>query len=102
MRENGFITEEEADKAKNQPIKVRSGTDNGRVHAEYIAETVRQLVYAQYGDEAYTRGLNVFTTTAGDVAWVCGKSTNSPAGSTAVGTAATSVADKYLPKACQS
>ena len=23
---------------------------------------VRQLVYAQYGDEAYTRGLNVFTT----------------------------------------
>jgi penicillin-binding protein 1A len=30
--------------------------------AEYIAETVRQLVYAQYGDETYTRGLNVFTT----------------------------------------
>jgi penicillin-binding protein 1A len=62
MQENGFITQEEADQAKNQPIRIRSGTDNGRVHAEYIAETVRQLVYAQYGDDAYTRGLNVFTT----------------------------------------
>ncbi len=62
MQENGFITQEDAEKAKKQPIKVRSATDDGRVHAEYVAETVRQLVYAQYGDEAYTRGLNVFTT----------------------------------------
>ncbi|MEO8655422.1 MAG: transglycosylase domain-containing protein, partial [Ramlibacter sp.] len=62
MQENAFITAEEADKAKKQELKIRNGTDNTRVHAEYIAETVRQLVYAQYGDEAYTRGLNVFTT----------------------------------------
>ncbi len=32
------------------------------MHAEYVAETVRQLVYNQYGDETYTRGLNVYTT----------------------------------------
>jgi penicillin-binding protein 1A len=62
MEENGFITPEEAQAAKKQELVVRSGPDNTRVHAEYIAETVRQLVYAQYGDEAYTRGLNVFTT----------------------------------------
>jgi penicillin-binding protein 1A len=62
MQENSFITAEEADKAKKQELKIRDGTDNTRVHAEYVAETVRQLVYAQYGDEAYTRGLNVFTT----------------------------------------
>jgi penicillin-binding protein 1A len=62
MQENGFITAEEADAAKTEELKVRSGGDNTKVHAEYIAETVRQLVYAQYGDEAYTRGLNVFTT----------------------------------------
>jgi penicillin-binding protein 1A len=62
MQENGFITAEEADAAKKQELKIRTGVDNTRVHAEYIAETVRQLVYAQYGDEAYTRGLNVFTT----------------------------------------
>ena len=62
MEANGFITAEEAEAAKKQELKIRSGADNTRVHAEYVAETVRQLVYAQYGDEAYTRGLNVFTT----------------------------------------
>ena len=32
------------------------------VHAEYVAETARQLIFSQYGDEAYTRGLNVYLT----------------------------------------
>jgi penicillin-binding protein 1A len=62
MEDNGFITAEEAEVAKKQELKIKSGADTTRVHAEYVAETVRQLVYAQYGDEAYTRGLNVFTT----------------------------------------
>ncbi len=62
MHENGFITAEDAETAKRQELKIRTGGDNFRVHAEYVAETARQLVYAQYGDEAYTRGLNVFTT----------------------------------------
>jgi penicillin-binding protein 1A len=62
MQENGFITAQEAEAAKKQELKVRSGGDNSRGHADYIAETVRQLVHAQYGDEAYTRGLNVYTT----------------------------------------
>ena len=62
MLENGFISAEQAESAKKQELHVRSGGDNTKVHAEYIAETVRQLVYAQYGDETYTRGLNVFTT----------------------------------------
>ena len=62
MEENGFITAQEAEAAKKEELHVRSGGDNTKVHAEYIAETVRQLVYAQYGDETYTRGLNVFTT----------------------------------------
>ncbi len=62
MQENGFITAAEAESAKKQELKVRSGHDNARVHAEYVAETVRQLMYAQYGDETYTRGLNVYTT----------------------------------------
>ncbi len=66
MQENGFITAEQADAAKKQELKVRTGGDNTKVHGEYVAETVRQLVYAQYGDEAYTRGLNVFTTIKAD------------------------------------
>jgi len=62
MQENGFITAEQAVAAKNEEIKVKSSADNTKVHAEYVAETVRQLMFAQYGDETYTRGLNVYTT----------------------------------------
>jgi penicillin-binding protein 1A len=32
------------------------------VHAEYVAEMVRQMLYAQYHDETYTRGFTVTTT----------------------------------------
>lgn len=62
MLENGFITAEQADAAKQEPLRVKSGSDNTSVHAEYVAETVRQLMFAQYGAETYTRGLNVYTT----------------------------------------
>lgn len=62
MLDNGFITQAQADIAKEEDIKVRTGPDTTRVHAEYVAETVRQLIFAQYGEEAYTRGLNVTTT----------------------------------------
>jgi penicillin-binding protein 1A len=62
MLENGFITAEEAATAKKEELVIKSSTDNTKVHAEYVAETVRQLMYAQYGDETYTRGLNVYTT----------------------------------------
>src|SRR6478609_9294141 len=47
MEDNGFITAEEAQAAKKQELKIRSANDRTGVHAEYVAETVRQLVYAQ-------------------------------------------------------
>ncbi|MBU3737330.1 MAG: PBP1A family penicillin-binding protein [Rhodoferax sp.] len=62
MLDNGFITEAQAAAAKKEEIHVRSSSDSNRVHAEYVAETVRQLMFAQYGDLTYTRGLNVHTT----------------------------------------
>jgi penicillin-binding protein 1A len=62
MLDNGFITSAQADAAKLEPIKVKSNADNTTVHAEFVAETVRQLMFAQYGDATYTRGLNVYTT----------------------------------------
>ena len=67
MLDNGFITAEQAATAKKEELKVKTNSDNSRVHAEYVAETVRQLMYTQYGDETYSRGLNVYTTLrAGD------------------------------------
>jgi len=62
MEENNFITSAQASAAKKEVLKIRSGPNAGRVHAEFIAETVRQLVFSQYGDSTYTRGLNVYTT----------------------------------------
>ena len=62
MQDNGFITAEQAIAAKAEVLVVKTGLDAGRVHAEYIAETVRQMVFNQYGDQTYTRGMNVFTT----------------------------------------
>ncbi|MDB5886326.1 MAG: penicillin-binding protein family [Polaromonas sp.] len=62
MEQNGFITAQQAKSAREEELHIRTGRDAGRVHAEYVAETVRQLVFNQYGDETYTRGLNVYTT----------------------------------------
>ena len=62
MLENGFITADQAATAKKEELKVKTNSDNSRVHAEYVAEMVRQLMFTQYGDETYTRGLNVYTT----------------------------------------
>ena len=67
MLDNNFITAEQAAAAKKQELKIKAFNNPNRLHAEYVAEMVRQLMYAQYGDETYTRGLNVVTTlNAGD------------------------------------
>nr|WP_259374265.1 penicillin-binding protein 1A [Calidifontimicrobium sp. SYSU G02091] len=61
MLEVGFIDEAEHARARAQELRYRRPSEV-RVHAEHAAETARQLVFAQYGEEAYTRGLNVTLT----------------------------------------
>ena len=61
MLENGFITEAQRDEALAQKLTYRPASDVA-VHAEYAAETARQFVFSQYGEETYTRGLNVYLT----------------------------------------
>ncbi|MBL8361137.1 MAG: penicillin-binding protein 1A [Rubrivivax sp.] len=58
MYDNAFITEQQRDDALAQVLRYRTQSDVA-VHAEFVAEAVRQLVFAQYGDGTYTRGLNV-------------------------------------------
>jgi penicillin-binding protein 1A len=62
MEDNGYITAAQAKEAKAEPLALRTSGDKRTLHAEYVAETVRQMVFAQYGQETYTRGLNVYTT----------------------------------------
>ena len=62
MVENNFITEAEGAEAKKQELVLKNSLRDTPVHAEFATEMVRQLMYAQYGDETYSRGLNVYTT----------------------------------------
>ena len=63
MQENGFITAQEAQTAKAQVLQIKSAANRPQlVHAEYVSEMVRQLMFDQYGDATYTRGLDVVTT----------------------------------------
>ncbi len=58
MLENGFITEAEHDAALAETLSYHTPRSSG-IHAEYAAETARQMIFAQYGEAAYSRGLNV-------------------------------------------
>ncbi|KAF1050709.1 MAG: Penicillin-binding protein 1A [Burkholderia gladioli] len=62
MRELGYITPQQYDEAVKEEIHTRTPGNQYAVHAEYISEMVRQMMYAQYKDETYTRGLTVTTT----------------------------------------
>ncbi len=62
MLDNGFITAAQAQAARDEPLRIRPPSGSDRVRAEYVAEMVRQAVFAQYGEETYVRGLNVYTT----------------------------------------
>ena len=62
MEENGFITKEQAVAAKQEELHIRTAMSSLNTHADYVAEMARQLMFAQYGQDIYTRGLNVYTT----------------------------------------
>src|SRR5947208_2032129 len=63
MRELGHISEQQAADAAKAPLHVRREVDDfAGLHGEFLAEMVRQAVYEQYPDEAYTKGFRVYTT----------------------------------------
>jgi penicillin-binding protein 1A len=62
MHSLGYITDAQFEAAKVEPLKIKTDSGEFGVHAEYVAEMARQLVYEQFKEETYTRGLNVFTT----------------------------------------
>ncbi len=61
MFATGFITEAQHDEALDEVLRYRMQSDS-LMFGEYVAETARQLVFQQYGEETYTRGLNVYLT----------------------------------------
>ncbi len=57
----GKITQTQHDEAVGQPLKIGHSLQF-EVHADHVAEMVRQELYAQYKGEAYSQGFNVYTT----------------------------------------
>ena len=63
MEEEGFITEKESAYAQATNIALRSRAETERVRADFFAESVRQQIVKEYGeDKLYTGGLLVRTT----------------------------------------
>jgi penicillin-binding protein 1A len=62
MHDLGYITTAQYEQARDEQLKIKMDSNEFGVHAEYVAEMARQMVYDQFKEETYTRGLNVFTT----------------------------------------
>jgi penicillin-binding protein 1A len=63
MRELGHITDQQQAEAIKAPLQVRREVDDfAGLHGEFLAEMVRQAVYEQYPEDAYTKGFRVYTT----------------------------------------
>jgi penicillin-binding protein 1A len=61
MFKQGVLSEAQYAVAKLEQLVVRT-TNSDELHAEYVAETARQQVFAQFGEKAYTQGFDVVTT----------------------------------------
>ena len=62
MQQLGWITAAQAQQARDEPLALRTNQSDRDIHAGYITEAARQMVFDRYQEAAYTRGLNVYTT----------------------------------------
>ena len=62
MQHLGFITAEQLEESRNAPVTAKRHRSAIGVYAPYVNEMARAEIVKQFGDEAYVRGLNVYTT----------------------------------------
>ena len=62
MQRFGFISEKVYENALKQPLRFKASKQSRDVSAEYVAEMVRDQLYAQYQDDIYSSGIKVYTT----------------------------------------
>ena len=65
MLDLNHITKKEYDSASSQPSTAKLLAAIPEVSAPYLAEMVRQKIYEDYGEQAYTSGFKVYTTING-------------------------------------
>ena len=57
-----FIDKATWENALKQPLRLKASRQSRDLPADYVAEMVRERLYAQYQDQIYTSGLKVYTT----------------------------------------
>lgn len=62
MRDLQMISDAQLEQAEKQPLALKKDTNEFSVRAEYLAEMARQFVYERYKDDAYAKGIRVYTT----------------------------------------
>jgi penicillin-binding protein 1A len=62
MHQLNFIDDEAFDEGVKAPVTAKRHFSRVTVQAQYLNEMVRAEIVKQFGEEAYSRGLNVFTT----------------------------------------
>ncbi|HTQ75069.1 MAG TPA: penicillin-binding protein 1A [Burkholderiales bacterium] len=63
MRDLAVLNDAQYEEAQAMPLTVkREAATEYEIHAEYVAEMVRQVLYERYPDDVYSRGFRVYTT----------------------------------------
>jgi penicillin-binding protein 1A len=62
MGELNLISSEALAAAEKQPLPIHRQVRNFAMPADHLVEMARQAVYQRFGEEAYTRGIKVYTT----------------------------------------
>ena len=62
MFKEGMISQALLDEAINAPVTASRHNRNIEIPASYVAEMVRQQLYSDFGEDAYTQGFEVITT----------------------------------------
>ncbi|MRD73382.1 PBP1A family penicillin-binding protein [Rhodocyclus tenuis] len=62
MHELNYLDDAQYEAALKQPLVVKRDASEFSVHAEYVAEMARQMAVERFPQDAYTRGLRVYTT----------------------------------------
>ncbi len=67
MEDLGYISATESEQSQQEPVTASVHQLPVQVQAAYLAEMVRAELVARFGEEAYSRGIKVFTTVEGKV-----------------------------------
>ena len=57
-----FISDEEFNALEKQPISLKKQTSSLALTSNYVTEMVRQVIYDRYQEDAYSKGIKVYTT----------------------------------------